>query len=74
MTVGDIATVITATCAGVGGIIGALALLVRAKGESARPTHLLRRAWDVVESHDLVKFFPATLAAEIREHILEDDE
>ena len=71
---GDIATVISATCAGVGGVIAALALFVRARGESSQAGTLLRRLVDVAQERGWWEHVPAFLRVDIEKHFQEEDE
>ena len=64
---------LTASGAVVTGILGGWALVVRARGESAKPSQLLRRLWDWIEAKGHASDVPPTLAEEIRQHILEDE-
>jgi hypothetical protein len=63
------ATVITALGGAVGVVLGSWALVVKARGEAARPKQLLRRLWDWVETTSHHHEVPPTLAGEVREEL-----
>ena len=63
------ATLVTAVGGAIGVIVGAWAVLVRARGEAAKPKLLLHRLWDWIETMALHEEVPRTLAAEIRDEI-----
>lgn len=65
--------VLVAVFGGVSGVIGAWALLVKARGESARPLHLLRRLVDALQSLGLWERVPVTLRTEIEDHMRDDE-
>lgn len=58
---------------GISGVIGAWALLVRAKGSAAKTWNLLRRLVDWLQSEGIWPRVPALLRSEIEKHILEGD-
>ena len=53
-------------------MVGAWAVLVRARGEAAKPKQLLHRLWDWIETMALHEEVPGSLAAEIRDEIKGD--
>lgn len=50
-------------------ILGAYALVVRARGAAAEPRYLLRRLWDWIEATGLTGRVPPTLAREVQRSI-----
>lgn len=64
---------VTALGGAAAAILGAWALVIKARGEAARPQQLLRRLWDWIEGAALHHDVPPTLAAEIRDEIEGDN-
>ena len=58
----------------ISGVIGAWALLVRAKGDAAKTWQLLRRLVDWLQAEGLWELVPSFLRTEVEKHILEADE
>ena len=65
--------VLVALMGGISGIIGAWALLVRAKGDAGLPQRLLSRLVDWLQTMGLWDQVPAALRSEIEAHLSEDD-
>lgn len=59
---------------GISGVIGAWALLVRAKGDAAKTWQLLRRLVDWLQAEGMWDHVPTFLRSEIEKHIMEDGE
>ena len=59
---------------GISGVIGAWALLVRAKGDAAKTWQLLRRLVDWLQERGMWEHVPELLRSEIEKHILEAEE
>lgn len=57
----------------ISGVIGAWALLVRAKGDAASTWHLLRRLVDWLQAEGMWDHVPALLRSEIEKHIQEGE-
>lgn len=58
----------------ISGVIGAWALLVRAKGDAAKTWQLLRRLVDWLQAEGMWDHVPPFLRSEIEKHIMEDGE
>ena len=58
----------------ISGVIGAWALLVRAKGDAAKTWQLLRRLVDWLQAEGMWDHVPTFLRSEIEKHIMEDGE
>lgn len=57
----------------ISGIIGAWALLVRARGDAGLPSRLLRRLVDWLQTVSLWERVPESLRHEIEQHLTEDE-
>lgn len=57
----------------ISGVIGAWALLVRAKGDAASTWHLLRRLVDWLQAEGMWDHVPSLLRSEIEKHIQEGE-
>jgi hypothetical protein len=62
-------TLVGALLGGGAALLSAWALVVKARGEAAKPKQLLHRLWDWIEGNSLHTEVPHTLASEIREEI-----
>lgn len=58
----------------ISGVIGAWALLVRAKGDAAKTWQLLRRLVDWLQAEGMWDHVPTFLRSETEKHIMEDGE
>lgn len=66
-------SLLVALMGGISGIIGAWALLVRAKGDAGLPQRLLSRLVDWLQTMGLWDQVPESLRSEIESHLSEDD-
>lgn len=58
---GDAPGLVTAICGGVGVVLGAWALVVKARTSDSRPLRLLQRLWDWLEGKGLDQQVPRSL-------------
>ena len=67
------AALVAAIGTAVGAVLGAWSLVVKERGDAARPVQLLKRLWDWVQSSGLEGDVPESLTNEIRREIEGDD-
>lgn len=68
------AELVTAAAGGLAAVLGAWALVVKARGNAARPKQLLRRLWDWVQYAGHEDAVPPVLAEEVRDVLTGGDE
>lgn len=64
---------VTAAGAATAAILGAWALVVKARGTAAKPLQVLHRLWDWIQYSDLEGVVPPVLAEDVRDLVSKEE-